>query len=76
MGGGRGAQGCWRVTIASDAATLRIAVEREGQMPFVQAEVQLSVPASDTRAAVFERGEVIGDAVVNGWRRLTLRLAH
>jgi alpha-glucosidase len=45
-------------------------------MPFAQREVQLSVPASETRVAICTNGEVIGDAIVNGWRRLTLRLAH
>jgi alpha-glucosidase len=45
-------------------------------MPFVQHEVQLSVPASEARAAICTNGEVTGDVVLNGWRRLTLRLAH
>jgi alpha-glucosidase len=71
-----GMQGRWNVAVASDATTLRITIDREGQMPFVQHEVQLSVPASEARAAICTNGEVTGDVVLNGWRRLTLRLAH
>ncbi|MDR6382868.1 glycoside hydrolase family 31 protein [Paraburkholderia caribensis] len=71
-----GAQGHWKVAIASDATTLRIAIDREGQMPFEQHDVQLSVPSSETRVAICTNGEVISDSIVNGWRRLTLRLAH
>ena len=71
-----GAQGHWKVAIASDATTLRIAIDREGQMPFEQHDVRLSVPSSETRVAICTNGEVISDSIVNGWRRLTLRLAH
>jgi alpha-glucosidase len=71
-----GMQGRWNVAVASDATTLRITIDREGQMSFAQHEVQLSVPASEARAAICTNGEVTGDVVVNGWRRLTLRLAH
>jgi alpha-glucosidase len=71
-----GAQGRWTVAIASDADTLRISIGREGQMPVEQHDVQLSVPASDTRAVSFTNGEITGDAVGGGWRRLTLRIAR
>ncbi|MBN3764965.1 glycoside hydrolase family 31 protein [Burkholderia sp. Ac-20365] len=71
-----GAQGRWEIAIASDATTLRIAIERKGQMPVEQTEVQLSVPASETRAVHCTSGDLTGDAIENGWRRLTVRLAR
>jgi alpha-glucosidase len=78
-----GAQGRWQVAIASDAATLRLSVACEGRMPRMPSCVQILIPASETRTVVCASGELnselnheaINEAIENGWRRLTLRLA-
>jgi alpha-glucosidase len=70
-----GAQGRWNVTIASDAATLRVAIEREGAMPHTQNEVRLFVPAHETRPVTCTRGTLLNDESADGWRCLTISLA-
>ncbi|MFP3587085.1 glycoside hydrolase family 31 protein [Paraburkholderia sp. SIMBA_055] len=70
-----GAQGRWNVTIASDAATLRVAIEREGAMPHTQNEVRLFVPAHETRPVTCTRGMLLNDESADGWRCLTISLA-
>jgi alpha-glucosidase len=71
-----GAQGRWQIAIASDAATLRISVERTGTMPREQSHVQIHIPASDTRTVASTNAAVTDDSLSDGWRRLTLLLAH
>ncbi|SPB16734.1 glycoside hydrolase [Caballeronia novacaledonica] len=71
-----GVQGKWRIVIESDARCLRIAIERDGQMPRVQNEVRVSVPAADARSVTCTTGELTGERIADGWRHLTLRLAR
>jgi alpha-glucosidase len=71
-----GMQGRWNVTIASDATTLRISVEVEGQIPLLQLEIRVFVPAHETRATACASGAITGDHVADGWRCLTIALIH
>jgi len=69
-----GEQGRWRVTIDSDTDALRVSIAREGHMPRAQTEVQVLVPASETRAATCTSGALVADETAGGWRHLTVRL--
>jgi alpha-glucosidase len=71
-----GAQGRWDVTITSDVSTLRISIVREGWVQQPQQEVRLLVPKDDTRAAVCIDGALVADHTADGWRCLTIAIAH
>ncbi|MFM0500410.1 glycoside hydrolase family 31 protein [Paraburkholderia caffeinilytica] len=71
-----GAQGRWDVTITGDASTLRMSVVREGWMQQPQPEVRILVPAAETRAAECVSGSVVDDRTTDGWRCLTISIAH
>lgn len=71
-----GAQGRWHVTIASDASTLRISVAREGWVQQPQQEVRLLVPMGEVRSAVCVDGALVADHTADGWRCLTISIAH
>ncbi|PCE33334.1 glycoside hydrolase family 31 protein [Burkholderia ubonensis] len=69
-----GEQGRWNVAVASDAAALRISVERAGPMRRNQTHVQVSLPAADRRDVVSAHGDIVDERVAGGWRHLTLRI--
>lgn len=71
-----GAQGRWDVTITGNASTLRISVVREGWTQQPQPEVRILVPATETRAAECVSGSVVDDRTTDGWRCLTIAIAH
>ncbi|SAK77064.1 alpha-glucosidase [Caballeronia pedi] len=71
-----GVQSRWVVVIESDAQCLRIAIEWHGEMPRVQNEVRVSVPATDTRSVICVTGELTDERTADGWRHLTVRLVH
>jgi len=71
-----GAQGHWNVTITSDASELRVSIAREGWVQQPQHEVRLFVPASEVRAAVCIDGTLVADHTADGWRCLTISIAH
>lgn len=72
----RGTQGRWHVTITSDASTLRISIVREGLIQQPQQEVRLLVPTDEARAAVCIDGALVADHTADGWRCLTIAIAH
>jgi alpha-glucosidase len=71
-----GAQGRWNVTITGDASTLRISIVRDGWVQQPQQEVRLFVPANEVRTAVCVDGTLVADHTVDGWRSLTISIAH
>ncbi|RKF35783.1 glycoside hydrolase family 31 protein [Paraburkholderia fungorum] len=71
-----GAQGRWNVTITGDASTLRISILREGWVQQPQQDVRLFVPASEVRTPVCIDGTLVADHTVDGWRCLTISIAH
>ncbi|MFM0243516.1 glycoside hydrolase family 31 protein [Paraburkholderia sediminicola] len=71
-----GAQGHWNVTITSDASELRVSIAREGWVQQPPHEVRLFVPASEVRAAVCIDGTLVADHTADGWRCLTISIAH
>ncbi|MFM0081978.1 glycoside hydrolase family 31 protein [Paraburkholderia sediminicola] len=71
-----GAQGRWHVTITSDASALRISIVREGWVQQPQQEVRLLVPKDEARAAVCVDGALVADHTADGWRCLTIAIAH
>ncbi|MFM0234045.1 glycoside hydrolase family 31 protein [Paraburkholderia sediminicola] len=71
-----GAQGRWHVTITSDASALRISIVREGWVQQPQQEVRLLVPKDEARAAVCVDGTLVADHTADGWRCLTIAIAH
>ncbi|MXN76684.1 alpha-glucosidase [Burkholderia sp. 4701] len=70
-----GEPGRWNVAVSSDAATLRISVERTGPMCGNQTHVQVSVPSADRRDAVSAHGDIVDARVAGGWRHLTVRIS-
>ncbi|PRY07679.1 glycoside hydrolase family 31 protein [Paraburkholderia sp. BL25I1N1] len=71
-----GAQGRWHITLAGDASTLRVSVEREGWMPQPQREVRIFVPKDEARAVECIGGALVADHTADGWRCLTISMAH
>lgn len=71
-----GAQGRWTVAITGDASTLRISILREGWVQQPQQDVRLFVPASEVRTPVCIDGTLVADHTVDGWRCLTIAIAH
>ncbi|SOE55286.1 Alpha-glucosidase, glycosyl hydrolase family GH31 [Burkholderia sp. OK233] len=71
-----GAQGRWQVTITSDASTLRISIVREGWVQQPQQEVRLLVPKDEARAVICIDGALVADHTADGWRCLTISIAH
>ena len=71
-----GEQGRWNVAITSDASTLRVSVAREGWIQQPQQEVRLIVPASDVREVVCTDGKLVSEHMADGWRCLTISIAH
>ena len=65
--------GFWRLTVSSDAGTLRISVEREGM---VAADgLELIFPAGEARAIIVTGGTAAEDRLSDGRRRLRLAAA-
>ncbi|MFM0666226.1 glycoside hydrolase family 31 protein [Paraburkholderia sediminicola] len=71
-----GAQGRWHITLTGDASTLRISVEREGWMPQPQRDVRILVPMDEARAVECTGGALAADHTADGWRCLTISMAH
>jgi alpha-glucosidase len=69
-----GDQGRWNVTVESDATSLLVTVCAEGRMPTPQAQVQLLLPATETRPIRCSGCVLSGERTAAGWRRLDLRI--
>ena len=69
-----GEQGRWSVRAVSDAQTIALHVSREDQVPTQAGTVEIHLPAGDARQVQAPQARVLENAVVGGWRRLTLQL--
>ncbi|MFP3247456.1 MAG: alpha-glucosidase, partial [Paraburkholderia sp.] len=69
-----GAYGCWKVSVASDAATLTVAVDWSGdwRRPFDSVEVLL--PAADARRIAVSNATLRSEVRAQAWTRLVLDL--
>jgi alpha-glucosidase len=71
-----GAQGHLNVTITSDASALRISIVREGWVQQLQHEVRVFVPKDEVRPVTCIDGALLADQTADGWRCLTIAIAH
>ena len=71
-----GEQGRWNLTLTGDANALRVSIEREGWTQPPQAQVRVFVPMHEARKVECVNGTLAADQCADGWRCLTIALAH
>ncbi len=69
-----GQQGRWDVTLESNATALRLSVAYIGSFPREQDEIEVRLPAAESRLVTCSNGELASDRVDANWRRLLVRL--
>ena len=75
IGSGKGSgQGQWKLQVNCTAQTMQITVAREGALALAQGQVQVRVPAADSRRVNVGSATVLEDIVQDDWRYLTLQL--